>query len=393
MKVFVVDLLCVSPNYDRYLCEALRDEGIEARLWSISFHLDRSLLRTPKIVRAGWIVDIAARLPLPWVSVRRAIKLAEYLVNLGLLLSCCALQRPQLVHVQWLPLLEYSRLELYWLRLIKAIGCRIVMTVHNVLPHDSGERCVANYHAAYRLAEHLIAHTSLAKRSLIDDFGIEASAISVIPHGPMLHDLPRVDKAAARRLLGVSADAQVVLFVGTCKPYKGLELLVASWRGVARLNRQALLIIAGNGEPRFLQELRTAVAEAGTDGSIRLDLRGLSNDEIVAYHVVADVIVLPYTNITQSGALLTAMAFGRAIVASDIPGFRETLKDDVCALLVAPGDPSALADSLNRALNEPGLSARLGREALRQVMEHYGWPSIARATVACYHDVLHGRRR
>jgi glycosyltransferase involved in cell wall biosynthesis len=208
----------------------------------------------------------------------------------------------------------------------------------------------------------------------------------------MLHDLPRRDKATTRGSLGVPPDAQVVLFVGTCKPYKGLELLVESWRGVAQRNDRALLIVAGNGEPEYLQMLRTAVARLAMDDSIRLDLRGLSNDEIVAYHVAADVIVLPYTNITQSGALLTAMAFGSTIVATDIPGFRETLEDGRCALLVAPDDAVALAQTLSRALSDPALAARLGQEALRKATEQYGWASIAHATAGTYLAVLRARQ-
>lgn len=388
MKTSIIDLLCVTPIYDRYLCEAIRGEGIDARLASITFHLDRALLDSAGIVRSGGVIDIATGLKLASPPMRRVVKLAEYLANLVVQLIHLWRHKPAVVHLQWLPLLEFTRIELYWLRLLKATGCKVVLTVHNILPHDSGPKCVARFEQAYQLADHLIAHTPLAKKTLVQDFTISPAKISVIPHGPLLHDYRREEREVARANLGIAKDAEVVLFVGTCKPYKGVDFLLKSWNQVVLSNPRARLVIAGNGDNDYLDQIRDLAAQVDAKGSVMLDLRGLSNEEIVAYHVAADVVVLPYSNITQSGALLTAMAFAKAIVATDIAGFRETLQDGVSALLVPWGATDSLAIAISRSLREPGLRDTLGSHALSAVEDHYGWPSIARATVSCYRGVL-----
>jgi glycosyltransferase involved in cell wall biosynthesis len=92
----------------------------------------------------------------------------------------------------------------------------------------------------------------------------------------------------------------------------------------------------------------------------------------------ADILVLPNpasaisTRYTSPLKLFEYMAAGRPIVSSDLPSIREILRDNVNALLVAPGDPMALASAIDRLLRDPALAARLARTALDEVPS-YSW--------------------
>ena len=113
--------------------------------------------------------------------------------------------------------------------------------------------------------------------------------------------------------------------------------------------------------------------------NVRTALRFVSGAELAGAFRAADLVVLPYREIDQSGVLFTAMAFGKPLLLTRVGGFPEIGG----AALVAPGDPEALAEALTELLNDPG---RLERMAAVERPE-YGWDAIARRTLEVYAGV------
>jgi glycosyltransferase involved in cell wall biosynthesis len=149
----------------------------------------------------------------------------------------------------------------------------------------------------------------------------------------------------------------------------------------------AWLVVAGTGAPGLLEEMRAQVAELGLR-RVRLEFRFISAEELVALYRRADVVVYPYRAITTSGALATGLALGKAIVASDLPVFRELLTDGESARLVAPGDAEALAGALVAMAEDAGLRERLAGRVRAMEFGDGAWGEIAKATVAAYRAVL-----
>jgi len=388
MGIVIVDLLCVSPFYDKYLCEAMQQKGTRVRLSSISFHLEKDYFRNAGVRRSSWVMDVVARSSLTNVFLRRMLKTCEYAINILLQSVYFYCTQPHIVHIQWLPFLRFIQLELFWLRFLKQCGFKVVFTAHNILPHDSGKQCIPRFKKLYHLVDHLVVHTDLAKRELVSQYDIDKAKISVIPHGPLFHDVECGTKQCCRSKVSLPKDQEVVLFIGTCKPYKGIEFLVRSFGLVLQECPNAVLVIAGNGDPDYLSAIRALAQKCLPSQSVSLVLRGLSNDELVMYHVASDLVVFPYRDITQSGALLTAMAFGKAIVATNLGGFQETLEHDVTALLVPYNDFPALAAAIVKVLKNPAIKDKIGEGAAQQVRRKYGWDIITEKTLSCYRQLL-----
>src|SRR5215213_5428407 len=97
-------------------------------------------------------------------------------------------------------------------------------------------------------------------------------------------------------------------------------------------------------------------------GTVRFVDRFVTDPEIPAFMRRADLVVLPYLNIEQSGVLYTALAFGRPLVLSDVGGFGEVGAMGA-ARMVPPGDAEALAQALRELLADPAARARLARAA------------------------------
>lgn len=383
IAVIIMDMLCMTPFYDRYLIEALSKKDPAIALGSISFHLDPGYFKRYGIKRLR-IVDLVAKLRINNKPLRQALKLAEYVINLASLSAAMIFKRPGIIHVHWIPLITRTSLELWFLKLTQLLGVKIVYTVHNVLPHDTGFSYRDKFRNVYHTMDALICHTAQAKDELMRDFGISAEKIWVIPHGPLCHDVIMPSREDAREALRYRNDQTVFLIFGTIRPYKGIEILLDAWQRVICKCKDALLVIAGTGDPAYIQVIISKIAALALSDSVHQNFKFIPDNELPVYIQAADVLVYPYKDVTQSGALLTGMAFGKPIVASALGAFKETLRNGKAGILVEPDNVKELANALIMLIKSPQERARLGAAALEELNNKYSWDAIADKTIQCY---------
>lgn len=163
-----------------------------------------------------------------------------------------------------------------------------------------------------------------------------------------------VDRLAARARLGIAPGAPVAACVGRVTPQKGQDVLLAAWPSVAAQLPEARLVIVGGGESR--QVLRGRAPSSVTFEDPVRDVR--------PWYAAADVVVLPSRWEGLSLTLLEALATGRCVVASDIPGITEMTPDGAGAL-VPPGDAPALAREIGDRLEHPERARAEGTVAAR----------------------------
>jgi glycosyltransferase involved in cell wall biosynthesis len=108
----------------------------------------------------------------------------------------------------------------------------------------------------------------------------------------------------------------------------------------------------------------------------------ISSGDIAAWMELASVIVFPYRDIYQSGALHVPQTFGVPIVASAIGAMQDVIEHEVSGLLVEKENPDALADALIRLLNDRDLASRLGFRAAADAQGRFSWRAIADIIVA-----------
>jgi glycosyltransferase involved in cell wall biosynthesis len=115
--------------------------------------------------------------------------------------------------------------------------------------------------------------------------------------------------------------------------------------------------------------------------------RFITDPEIPAYFRRADLVVLPYREIEQSGVLYTALAFGKPIVLSGVGGFRELAEDHGAARLVPPGDAEALAGALSELVEDRRARERLASTARDAAAGPYAWDEVAARTIELYREL------
>ena len=235
--------------------------------------------------------------------------------------------------------------------------------------------------SAFGRMDAVIAHTELGAGRLRDEVGIPPERVHVIPHGVFDYLTRLPEEAELPAEFEGDPAGPVVLFFGLLRPYKGLEVLLEAFRQVPG----AELWIAGN--PRMpVEPLREAARASASP--VRFAPRFITDAEIPALFRRADLVVLPYLDIEQSGVLYTALAFGKPLLLTEVGGFPEVAAATGAAHLVPPGDPPALAAAINRLVTSPDERQTLAAAANAAATGPYSWDSVAARTLELYRSLL-----
>ena len=387
IRVYVMDMWSFIPYYMARLCASLRAESVDAILGSVRYHLDRGYFHKSGLAPDRLLIDAAGTIKSKFL--RRLMKSCEYVANLAMLGIRLAISRPDILHVEYLPFLERGLgFELWFLKWVRRLGIRIVYTVHNVTRQDAPDQGMPLYRQAYNLADALICHGEEARAELTGKFGIAAEKIWVVPHGPLFEQGPRLSPQEARLKLGLERKETLVLCLGVISQYKGIPFLLDAWKEMKSAGVEGRLLIAGTGDQQVLSEIREKVAAEGLSASVDLWLQFIPVEQLPLLYQAADILVYPYKAGTTSGALLTGLNYGKAVVATKLPFFQEYLKDKETALLVDYGAPEALAFALQTLIQQPQQRSKLAIALVRQASKGIGWEEIAAKTRKCYDQVL-----
>lgn len=391
-------------HYAWQLSRALQDEGAEVTLIT-GTHFELETLRAP------FRVDRALRLwdPKPETDTTNAI--ARRVRRGG---------RAFVYYREWLRLLRLLRelnpdvVQFGDIRFstdvvplsLAARGPWLLSDVcHNVAPFAGGEGSSGTfrmspvekrmYTRAYDLFDAIFVHYDVNVEAFASSFPRSAGRVTRIVHGneELFRELadPHLTRDAIREEAAIAPEEKMVLFFGTLSTYKGLDLLLQAFAVVARRIHEAVLVVAGHEPPdfdraAFLEEaLRRGVVER-----LRLVPGYVSSGDVQAWMEAADVVVFPYRNVFQSGALHVAQTFGAPIVATRVGAMPEVIRDGETGRVVDPA-PDAIAAGIIDLLENPTRAKALGAAAATDAATRFSWRSVASTMLTRYDSLLRSR--
>jgi glycosyltransferase involved in cell wall biosynthesis len=367
VRIALLDPPSYSPAYDHHLASALGGRGHEVELLTAPFAFGE-LPAADGYRRRELFLPLSGRLlrRAPRSRLRFVVKGAEYVPSVLRLIRGVNALKPDVVHVQWVALPRY---DLRWLGRLRR-SRPLVLTAHNVLPHV-GEADPSQRRRLYSAFDRIVVHTRGGAEQL-ERFGVPPERIVRIPHGTF-------DAPAASSIQAPSG--RTLLFFGLIRHYKGLSVLVRALEEIP----YARLIVAGDPlEP--VDDLKRIARGAGVEDRIEWRLGYLPSEDVEALMREATLTVFPYlSGESASGTLSTALGHGRPAVVTEALG--ETVREYGAGLVVPPADPRALADAINRLLDDPAAlkEAFRGTERARQALS---WPAIAEAHERLYSDLV-----
>ena len=177
-----------------------------------------------------------------------------------------------------------------------------------------------------------------------------------------------------------------VLFVGRLENRKGLKYLIEAFKKVHQDYPETRLLVVGPGtrlRPKYEKMVRDAHLEKDV-----VFTGGVSYADLPRYYQTADICCAPATGQESFGiVLLEAMALGKPVVASNIPGYAGVLTHEQEGLLVKPRSAHDLAAAISRLIMDPGLREKLGLQGIKTAQD-YGWEKVARRVENYYRQVL-----
>jgi len=260
----------------------------------------------------------------------------------------------------------------------------------------------------FRSAAKLAFQRASAATACSDDLATRALALGaretpeVIPYGVDAAEFCPETSAAQtlRRTLGIDDETVVILAVGRLVRKKGFEYLIDAAAQLKRADLKFAVVIAGKGDLGSELERRAEALRVPGDGDISLNLVGnVERTALPGYFAMADIVAVPSVRDAAGNVdglpnvLLEAMASGSAIVASDVAGIPQAIRDGRDGLLVPEKDPQALAAAIASLAQSKTRRDALGASARQRAVETFSWDLVGERFESVLRSVAETRRR
>lgn len=272
-----------------------------------------------------------------------------------------------IVHLTWPP--RYGEFFTYLLRK------RIVITMHDPLPHSSEDTWLNRLHrdVCFRLLNDYILLNETQKEDFIKTYHMGAKRV-VLSHLSAYTNLQNIKPQKP----DVS---NYVLFFGGISSHKGIEYLCEAMDKVCKKHPDVKLVVAGKGKIYF--DLNQYAIYS--NGHLVLLNRYLDDTELVGLIRSSLFVVCPYVDATQSGVIMSAFALNKPVIATNVGALPSMVKNGLYGTIVPPRDVTSLATAINTLIEDPQKI-----EAMTENIKHdyskgkYSWNAIAQGITDIY---------
>jgi glycosyltransferase involved in cell wall biosynthesis len=342
---------------------------------------------------AGWSTDVLCA-HRSWRTTRERGTGGHQVVragSLGMLLSTS--MSPALVRETMRQAPAYDIVHVHMPNPMSALALRIARPAAKLVVHWHSD--VIRQRLALRSYEPLqrwllrradrVITTSLAYANASAALAPWLAKVEVVPLG-IGDNANRSQRDRVVALRALYPGKRIVFALGRMAYYKGFDVLVEA---AAVLPEDTIVLIGGAGE--LLDRHRARAAALGLGGRVSF-VGPIADDDLMTYHAAADVFCMPSIERAEAFgvAMLEAMAAGRPVVASDIPGSGVPWinAEGVSGYNVTPGHAPALAAALRHVLADPALARRLGEGARQRYLQHFTAKAMTARVIDLYRRLL-----
>jgi D-inositol-3-phosphate glycosyltransferase len=336
-------------------------------------------------IPAGLPFDVNLNFKKIWGNSPKFLRAVRF--TICLLKSLLDAHRKKIVLVHY-HFFNYGQLEKLCVSLALFLRFKVVVTAHDV-ESFAVEQSSSAANRILSSCDRVIAHNLVSRRELIEKVKLPTEKVLVIPHGNYLnaiHDGPPFTEA--RKVLKLPSGCPVILFFGQIKKVKGLDILLNSLAPVVEKFPDVKLIIAGKVWKDDFSKYKRLIIKNNLTENVDLHIRYINDYEIPYFFNSANLVVLPYRKIYQSGVLLMAMSYGVPVLASDINGMTEIITNGQNGFTFQSENPKDLEKALIEILSNPELFKAIKEKAYKTINQDYDWNKIGKLTSDCYKGII-----
>ena len=279
-------------------------------------------------------------------------------------------------------------LVLFNIVLVKLVFGKVVLTIHDVTSFSEEDTSDFISSLVYKLTDLVLTHNKFSKSEIERTKPSLRSPVFIVPHGNYTPFISiQKDKMKSRSYLELPKDKKILLFFGMIKEVKGLDLLLESFKKVLVKNPDTILLIAGQPFRNDFSIYQTIIKEENLTNHCILHTKFISHDDVKHYYCASDLVVLPYKKIYQSGVLMMALSYERAVLASDLPPLKEIITDKEDGFLFKAEDTDSLSIKLNDILADNELLEAVRIKGSKLINTKYNWDNIGTLTKKAYNTI------
>lgn len=248
-----------------------------------------------------------------------------------------------IVHLQWFSLPWIEWIFVLWLKLTKH---KVVITVHDIVPFDNFPLEMKFLDLIYSEADMLLLHTELACSSFHNLYKAKTPVQIITQAFCKKSDYCILNKDEAKAHFGIPKGMTVFLFFGTIRPSKGLNVLISAFSRASEVSKTIFLLAAGQPHNINLNQYEELIKDKLNENNALVKFGLVPQSEEQWYFSAADVLCIPYLELTQSGVAQLGLMYELPIIATDVGGMPEVVRDESNGLLI----PSENEDRLMEAI-------------------------------------------
>jgi len=259
----------------------------------------------------------------------------------------------------------------------KIFSLKIAVISHDISSFVDNDNTLIQNLIYNTLSDHIIVHNQFSYDELVKNIKLNnPKKVNIIKHGGYLdHIGEKPDKATVRKNLGLEIYGKYILFFGQIKNVKGLDILLEAMN---TLPTDIKLIIAGKPWKADFSKYDKLIEKYNLEKRIIKIIRFIEDEEREKLFFAADVNVLPYRIIYQSGVLLMAMSHGLPVIASNLPANKEIIDHGRNGLLFESNNSISLSDNIIKFFKNKSEQANMSANALNTIQDEYNWNEIAK---------------
>lgn len=272
------------------------------------------------------------------------------------------------IHIIWLPLLKENNWDYYFVKFLLKRNPNVLFTVHATFHHDDYSEVYENrLKRICNMVPHLTTHSEFTRNDLVNNFQIDESKITVMGHGAMLQEFN--DGTSEKE-----TSPFTMSIIGSMRSYKGVEDALKLTSYLKRKGEHIKLVLAGSGQPDYLNEVRDMIQKYEVEDSTECIFRFLSTQEVIELNKKSNCILSLYTRIGQSGAAITALSLGTPVLGFNVGGLPFIIENFKNGFLSNPHEIEELEKGINWIKKE---SPSVIKKAIEELLEKNSWSNTA----------------
>ena len=285
-------------------------------------------------------------------------------------------------------LFESNIVVLLKIMLVKLLFAKVVLTIHDVVSFANTKNNIFLNNQIYKFADLILTHNLFSSKEILKISPLVKGKIFIIPHGNYIPFITvENDQAKARDYLDIDRSKKVLLFFGMIKKVKGLDLLLNSFSRIIKRHSDIVLLIAGKSWKNDFSYYQKIIDKYKLSQHIILHNNFIPHNDVKYYYSAADLVILPYKKIYQSGVLMMTLSYQKPALVSDLDPLNEIIEDGINGFVFKSEDQDSLFNKLDNIFSEKYDMKQINLNANLKIKNEFDWTNIGRLTKKAYQSL------